>query len=133
VVLKSSIIDPLGISIVLLETDSNTGIYRGTGYVGEASNASNTTIGVSLAQNETITVYAVVDHSKTDTIELVDIIPPQAPEIVSSTHPSLCQNTFENQLDEWANMSNTFGAEVTRSSDTAKSGNFAVKKINKMN
>jgi flagellar hook assembly protein FlgD len=127
VVLKSSITDPLGISIVLLETDSNTGIYRGTGYVGETSNASNTTIGVSLAQNETITVYAVVDHSKTDTIELVDIIPPQAPEIVSSTHPSLCQNTFENQLDEWANMSNTFGAEVTRSSDTAKSGNFAVK------
>ena len=130
VLLKSNVTDPQGISIVLLETSEDSGIYRGTGYVSENSNASIATIGVSPAQNETVTVYSTVNPSKMDTIELVDIIPPQAPEISSLTHPSLCQNTFENHLDEWENMSNTFGATVFRSSENVRSGNYAVKLVN---
>jgi len=130
VTLTSSVTDPTGISPQLLETAADSGIYRGTAKVTETTNASTGAIGVSASMVETITVTADVDPSKQDTLNTVDTIPPPAPSISSSTHPSLCQDTLEVNLGEWSNMSNTYGATVTRSMNAASTGNYSVELFN---
>jgi flagellar hook assembly protein FlgD len=130
VTLTSSVTDPTGISLQLLETAVDSGIYRGTAMLSDASDATIGAIDVSQSSVETITVSADVDPSKQDTLNTVDTIPPPAPNISSSTHPSLCQDTFEVDLDEWSNMSGSYGATVTRSTDAAFSGSYAAKMVN---
>ncbi|ETR69121.1 MAG: hypothetical protein OMM_09874, partial [Candidatus Magnetoglobus multicellularis str. Araruama] len=130
VILKSSITEPTGLTILLLETSENSGIYQGAGLVGVATDASTGTVGVSQTLQETISVVSQINPEKTDTVNMVDIIPPPAPEISSTTHPSLCQNSFEVDLDEWTNMSNDFGATVTQSSENVSSGIYSVKLTN---
>lgn len=130
VTLKSSMTDINGIFLQLLETGPNTGIYRGTCKVTESSDAASGSIGVSASVSETITVTSEIDQSKQDSVNTEDRVPPPAPTIMSATHPSLCQDTFEFYLDEWANMSNSFGATVTRSADEVFSGNYSAKIVN---
>lgn len=130
VTLRSSNTDSGGISLQLLETAPNSGVYRGTARVSETSNASAGKIGVSYSLIETITVTSDVDPSKQNSLITADMFPPPAPGVTSATHPSLCQNTFEADLDEWANMSYSYGAEVTRSDETASSGAYSVRLTN---
>ena len=130
VTLSSSVTDPAGISLQLLETGPDSGIYRGIAKVSETSDGSLGTIGVSSSLVETITVTADVDPSKQDSVNTVDTIPPPAPSITSSTHPSLCQDTFEVDLGEWSNMSNSYGATVARSTYAASSGIYSVQLFN---
>ncbi|MCP4108959.1 MAG: hypothetical protein GY749_26080 [Desulfobacteraceae bacterium] len=134
VTIKSSQTDSsTGISVQLLETAPNSGIYRGTAKVSETSDISTASIGVSAAVAETITVISDADTSKQDSLNTRDTLPPPAPIIASLTHPSLCQNTFEadtDESDEWENMSSNYGATVTKSDETALSGNYSVKLMN---
>ncbi|MCP4345701.1 MAG: hypothetical protein GY795_09265 [Desulfobacterales bacterium] len=134
VTIKSSQTDSsTGISVQLLETAPNSGVYRGTAKVSETSDISTASIGVSAAVAETITVISDADTSKQDSLNTRDTLPPPAPIIASLTHPSLCQNTFEadtDESDEWENMSSNYGATVTKSDETALSGNYSVKLMN---
>ena len=130
VTLTSSATDTTGVKLQLLETAVDSGVFRGIGKVSETSDPLSGAIGVSPATVETITVTADIDPALTDSLNTTDMLPPPAPSISSTTHPSLCQNTFEATLDEWANMSNTYGAEVIRSDDTAFSGFYAVEMTN---
>lgn len=127
---KSSITDPEGIFIQLMETTDGSGIYRGIVKVSEISNASSGEIGVSASYEEIITVTSDVDNDKQDSIKTEDIIPPPAPYIKSPTHPSLCQDHFETDLGEWSNMSNSYGASVLRTNETASTGDYSVKLVN---
>ncbi|KPA11401.1 hypothetical protein MHK_008399 [Candidatus Magnetomorum sp. HK-1] len=122
--------DPLGISINLLETLENTGKYRGIVSLGETSDPSTGVIAVSNIISETISIYAQIDPTQSDTIKIIDTIPPPAPSISSNTHPSLCQNTFEYKMDEWQNMSNEFGATLTRTTENPASGIYALELVN---
>ncbi len=128
VTLKSTT-DTTGISIQVLETAPNSGIYHGTAKISETGKISTAAIGVSPAA-DTITATADTDPSKQDSVNTKDIVPPPAPAITSTTHPSLCQNTFEIGLDEWQNMSDTYGATIVRTGETAASGNYAVRMVN---
>ncbi|MDM8541001.1 FlgD immunoglobulin-like domain containing protein [Desulfococcaceae bacterium HSG9] len=130
VTLTSSVTDTAGISIQLLETAPDSGVYQGIGKVSETSDLSSGSIGVSSGTVETITVTSDVNPSKQDSLNTIDTLPPPAPTITSSTHPSLCQNTFEADSDEWSEMSGIFGAAVTRSDDTSSSGIYSVKLVN---
>lgn len=128
--LSSSVTDPSGISIQLIETAPDSGIYRGIVRVGETSNVSSGTIAVSASLVETIFATSDVDPSKQDSLNTVDTIPPPAPVISSPTHPSLTQDTFEVDLGEWSNKSYSYGAAVIRSTDTSSTGNYSVKLVN---
>ena len=130
VTITSSITDPNGISVQLLESAAGSGIYRGVVTVGETSNTSTGTIGVSSSAVETITVISDIGSGVQDSVNTIDTVPPLAPSITSSTHPSLCQDTFEADSGQWSNMSNSFGATVTRSDETASSGNYSIKIVN---
>jgi len=130
VTLNSSVTDSAGISVQLLETAPDSGIYRGTARVSETSNASSGAIGVSSSFVETITATSDVDPGRQDSLNTVDTIPPPAPTVTSATHPSLSQDTFEVDSGEWSNMSNSYGATVTRSTETSASGNYSVKLVN---
>ncbi|MFH0908252.1 MAG: MBG domain-containing protein [bacterium] len=129
VTLSSSVTDPTGIAVQLFETAPSSGVYRGTASVGTSSDGSVGSIGVSEIVIETVTVRSDVDPARQDAVNTADTIAPPAPTIASPTHPSLCQDTFETDLDQWANMSQIFGATVTRSADTASSGLCAAKLV----
>lgn len=128
VTLTSSITDPSGINVQLLETGQDTGIYRGTATVSESSSSGS--IGVSQTEVETITVTSDVDPTKQDQVNTTDTEPPPAPTIYSSTHPSLSQDTFEFDLGEWSNKSNSYGATVTRVTETSSTGSYSVRLVN---
>lgn len=130
VTVTSSVSDPQGIEVQLLETAADSGVFRGIAKVGKISDPASGTIGVSSSLTETITVASRIDPTKFDEVDTEDKVPPPAPTISSPTHPSLCQDTFEADLGQWSNMSNIFGASVLQSDDTAATGNFAVKLIN---
>ena len=127
VTLTSSTTDPGGFTVQLLETGVDTGVFRGRATVAEASAPASYMIGVSASQVETITASADVDLTKQDSVSTADTVPPPAPVIDSSTHPSLCQDTFEVDLGEWASVSVVYGAAVTQTDETASSGMYAVK------
>ncbi len=109
--LKSSITDPTGITIQLLETDYTSGIYRATAYVSSFSDASGRKIAAQ-SNGETITITSLVDGLKTASLSIIDYVSPQTPIITSSTHPSICQNTFEDGFDEWSNRDSMVGATL---------------------
>ncbi|MCK5161726.1 MAG: hypothetical protein KAQ99_09160, partial [Candidatus Aureabacteria bacterium] len=109
--LTSSITDSTGIIIQLLETDYNSGIYRGFAYIDSVSNTANREIAAQ-SNGEIITVTSLVDNAKFDTLTVVDNVPPQVPAITSSTHPSICQSTFESGFDEWVNRDGEIGAAL---------------------
>ena len=127
VVLKS-IDDPKGITIQLIESQINSGKYHGIATVRKKSDFLSASIGIATHIEDMITVTYGLNI--TDTILTIDTIPPQAPVIHSQTHASLCQNTFEIDLDQWANMSNSYGADVTRTTNYASSGNYSIKMTN---
>ncbi|KPA14962.1 PKD domain protein, partial [Candidatus Magnetomorum sp. HK-1] len=122
--------DNNGIVVQLIETDINTGIYRGMTKVIAAEDQNTNGIRVSSTQIETITVQSQVDSSITDSIKTADLIPPSAPSISSLTHPSLCQDTFEADMGQWQNMSNSYGATVSKTTELAQSGLYAVQMSN---
>ncbi len=130
VTLTSSTTDPTGIPVQLLETGTNSGVYRGTATVGESSDASAGVIGVSVVFSETIAATADVDPGKTDSVTTADTIPPPAPTIASPTHPSAGQDTFEVDPGEWANASETYGATVARTTNTTATGVYAARMTN---
>jgi len=130
IMLKSSATDPDGFIVQLLETGLNTGVYRAWANISEESDSSKNTIGVSASFIENISAIAQNDISKYASVNTVDKNPPPAPIISSPTHPSLCQDTFENNTGTWSNMSNSFGADIIRSQDTASTGYYSLKLIN---
>jgi Tol biopolymer transport system component/flagellar hook assembly protein FlgD len=125
-----SMSDPTGITLQLMETTANSGIYIGRATVGEISHHLSSTIGVSSKHSETISVISTEDQAKTDHIETQDKTPPPAPIVTSISHPSLCQNTFEVDMGQWKNMSNTYGARVNLSHETHSTGESSLQLLN---
>jgi len=110
--LTSSQTDPQGIVLQLEETTTASGIFRGEAQIGTNSSQSQRTI-AAYQDSEIITATSLIDNTKTDTVTLNDDTPPSAPTITSSTHPSVCQNTFEDGLDEWSNRDGDVGATLS--------------------
>lgn len=111
VYLTSSITDPQGIEIQLTETDISTGIYRAQAKVGINSSQATSTI-AAYQDAEIITAKSKIDITKTDTVLFSDDTPPKAPSITSSTHPSVCQDTFEDGFNQWSNRDGEVGATL---------------------
>ena len=128
--LSSQISYPEGIQVQLIETEVNSGVYRGLATVGTTLDASVNQINVSSTLSEIVIVKSLVAPDIIDQIETQDKIPPPAPELFSTTHPSLCQNTFEIDLDEWQNMSQSYGATVNRIQDRVSTGLYAAQLVN---
>ena len=128
--INSNLTDPSGISIQLIETENNSGTFRGKVKISENSDQSSGSIGISTYAIETITVISKANSDKKDQITTADMIPPPAPIITSPTHPSLCQNTFETDIDQWKNMSDIYGANINRTTDYKKSGKYSLKLVN---
>jgi len=108
--------DKTGFELELTETGPATGVYVATFSVGEESDPGNNVI-AALKHGEKITVTAVRDERRRAAVEYVDTVLPKAPEIDCPTHPSACQDTFEetsNPLGEWANVGDEYGAELSR-------------------
>ncbi|MBU4488175.1 MAG: hypothetical protein KKI13_03815, partial [Candidatus Omnitrophica bacterium] len=128
VLVKSSITDTTGILVTLTETGPNTGTYRGVIYIGLESNALTRTVGA--LDNETIIISSIVDPTKEMTISVDDTTPPSVPSIYSSTDPSICQNTFEDNLGDWRNRSGISGATVYQDGSTSLTGKFSAQIVN---
>ena len=126
--LTTSISNPTGIVASLTETGPNAGIYRGIAYVGIRSDEINRTIGA--INNETLTIAALQDPGVNITINVESTELIDAPSVYSTTHPSVCQNTFEDNLGEWANRSGADGATVLRDNTTSKIGVYSAKITN---
>lgn len=115
----SSSTDPDGMELELVETGPRTGLYVATFSVGRETDTAEATIG-ALKDGEKITVVSLRNKQMQARIQYVDRAPPLAPTIASSTHPSLCQNTFENTgspLDQWANIGGKEGAALSLERD----------------
>jgi len=126
--LVTSISNPTGIVISLTESGPNTGIYRGIAYVGIRSDELNRTIGA--VNNEELTVSALQDLNVKVTIDVESTEIIDAPSVSSTTHPSICQDTFEDNLGEWANRSGADGATVLHDNTTSKTGVYSAKITN---
>ena len=55
-----------------------------------------------------------------------------APTITSSTHPSVCQNTFENGLDQWSNRDGDAGATLFLENAVTPDNTNALELINQL-
>ncbi|ETR73942.1 MAG: hypothetical protein OMM_00580 [Candidatus Magnetoglobus multicellularis str. Araruama] len=130
VTVRSSATDYSGISVQLLESSKNSGIYRGKVKLAEISNPYNGEIGVSPNLIEMVTAISDVNANISVSVQTVDAVPPKAPLISSPTHPSFCQNTFEVDSGEWSNMSNIYGATVQRTQVQKFSGDYAIQMTN---
>ena len=124
----SSISDPNGITIQLLETGYNTGIYRGIAAVSKESSPRERKIAVT-QEKEMIIVVSETDPNKRDKIPFLDLVPPSAPRITSATHPSFVQDTFEDGLGSWSNRDREKGALLSID-DTAKESGYCLKLTN---
>ncbi len=111
VTLKSSVTAPAGIALQLLETNYNSGVYRGVAYLDLLTDATKRKLAAQ-SNGETITVTSLIDNTKSDSLIVVDNVAPEVPAITSSTHPSVCQNTFEDGLDQWSNRDGEVGATL---------------------
>lgn len=103
------------VELELKETGPTTGVYAVLITVGAKTDVAAGVIGAR-KHGEKITVTSVQDGTKRATLEYVDRIPPRLPTVVSSTHPSACQNAFEGTrteaLDQWANLDGEYGATL---------------------
>ncbi|HRT93812.1 MAG TPA: Ig-like domain-containing protein [Planctomycetota bacterium] len=114
----ASDIDPKGFELELVETGPQTGVYVATFLVGAKTDPAKRIIAAS-RHGEKITAVAAQDDTKRAFIEYVDTVPPTAPTIESGTHPSVCQDGFEegaSPFDQWANIDEGYGALCTRES-----------------
>jgi len=82
VTITSSITDPNGISVQLLESAADSGIYRGVVIVGETSDSSTGTIGVCSSAVETITVISDIEPGMQDSINTIDKYPAKSFSVV---------------------------------------------------
>jgi len=108
--------DPKGVELELTETGPQTGVYVATFLVRAKTDPAKHIIAAS-RHGEKITAVPAQDSTKLATIEYVDIVPPTAPAIESGTHPSVCQDGFEegaNPFGQWANIDEEYGALCTR-------------------
>lgn len=129
--ITSSITDPTGIIIALTETDTNTGIYRGIISVGSRSSSTERTI--AALNNEVLTIASTIDPSKNISINVEDTTIPEPPVVYTTSGDSICQDTFEVNLGDWANRSGVDGASVYRDNTTSATGLYSVKLINEKN
>ena len=123
--------DPQGIKIQLIEIKRNSGIYRGTVRLNSES-ISYSNILAAGYEGETVRVASLNDITKKDELVVEDNILPLPPKISSPTHPSLAQNTFEIDFDQWANKGGEDGATLIKDDSTSKSGEYSLKLINKI-
>ncbi|MGA1867764.1 MAG: OmpL47-type beta-barrel domain-containing protein [bacterium] len=121
--------DTAGLIIPLMETALDSGIYRNSVYFGYYTDPAYYTLGVM--PGESVTMVSSDDQTVSDTILVLDDVPPGAPRITSPTHPSLCQDTFENgQLGEWANRSGGAGGSLFLDDSDPSSGGSCLKIVN---
>jgi len=128
VLVVSSSTDTTGIIVTLTETGIDAGVYRGVIYIGTESNKTIRTIGA--LDGEIITISSTADPSKEISMTVEDTTAPGAPSIYSSTNPSVCQDTFEDNLGDWQNRSGISGASIYRDGTTSATGAFSAKIVN---
>ncbi|MFH0771643.1 MAG: hypothetical protein V1933_03390 [Candidatus Omnitrophota bacterium] len=121
VFLTSSSTDPAGIEIQLTETGSSTGIYRAGAKIGLTSSRPASTI-AAYQDGEAISAKSKIDGTKTDSVNFYDDTAPLPPAITSSTHPSVCQDTFEEGFDQWSNRDGDVGAALSLNSAESADG-----------
>ncbi|MEA3305709.1 MAG: discoidin domain-containing protein [Candidatus Omnitrophota bacterium] len=127
--LTSSITDPDGITVQLVETDYDSGVYRAEAGVGLTSSQADSII-AAYQDAEIITARSKMDGAKFDTVTVSDNAPPEAPRITSSTHPSACQNTFEDGFGEWENRDGEVGAALYLNSSESSDGGNCLELVN---
>ena len=126
VMLRSSVSDPVGIEVPLTQIDALSPIYRGSAYMGIASDTRTVTL-AALVPGELIVATAESSPTVQAAVTLTDPGTVEAPAIFSATHPSAFQDTFENNLDEWATFNTATGASVTLDTTTASTGLASVR------
>jgi hypothetical protein len=70
VILRTTL-DPYGIAVALIETDTATGIYQGRAHVSTASDDAFNHIGAN--QNDTLFIVSHIDSTKCDTVFIGNI------------------------------------------------------------
>lgn len=125
-VLSSSVSDPAGIVVPLVQINTSSPVYRGSAFLG---GISDPTFGMLKAQvfGERVQLVALSSPAVSAALPLIDLTLPAAPRIFSATHPSAVQDTFERDLNQWKTFSAVSGAAVTLSTSTASSGQNAVR------
>ncbi|MBM4049501.1 MAG: hypothetical protein FJ279_30770, partial [Planctomycetes bacterium] len=132
---SSSLTDPKGFDLELVETGAATGTYVSTIRVKPNSDPASGEIG-ALTHEEVITASALpagflstvlrpLSREKRDSITYADRIPPSVPVIRSPSHPSLCQDTFELDQGQWAGRDGMFGA-ILKVESTGDQNRFLV-------
>jgi hypothetical protein len=124
-----SVSDPHGIEFRLLETDFNSGLYRGIATVSKESSSREKGI-AARRHKENIEVVSMINSRKKDKILFLDLSSPLAPTISSETHPSLLQNTFENGFGFWSNRDREKGAILSLDDMAPKEGGLFLKFTN---
>ncbi|MHA1253437.1 MAG: hypothetical protein ACTSRP_25910, partial [Candidatus Helarchaeota archaeon] len=126
---KSSITDPNGIQIQLLETSTNSGIYIGRVFIGKESYELGNIIGCR-RDGEIIEIVPVTAPLKRESIVYKDILSPFPPFIWSTENFAKCESFFQRDKDGWTNRGGILGAIVERKRDE---NNYYVKIYNRYN
>lgn len=123
--LSSSLTDPTGILVPLIQTDLTAPFYRGGADLGSFSEASILRLG-ALSTGETIRAVAEADASVSAQATLATGARLEPPDIFSATHPSALQQTFERGLGSFGPFTQA-GAEVVLDTTTAASGTNSIR------
>jgi flagellar hook assembly protein FlgD len=124
--LSSSVTNPTGIEVPLVQIDNTSPVYRAIARLGNLSNESTLTLAARTA-GERITAAAEANPLVSASLSMGDSPSVGAPAIFSPTHPSAFQDTFENGIDQWANYNSATGAFVYPDSTTVSSGQYSLK------
>jgi hypothetical protein len=118
VLLRSTVTDPTGIVVRLMETGVATGRYRGAAALGDGSSQNNMWLG-AVKEGEIIEAVSLDNPLVSAILYLENNIPPRAPVITSLSHPSAFQQTFETGLEGWETYDQLSGADVSLSTNAA--------------
>ncbi|MBM4046021.1 MAG: hypothetical protein FJ279_12965 [Planctomycetes bacterium] len=110
----SSLTDPKGFDLELVETGPATGTYVGMLRVGETTNGRMGEL-AALKQGEAIAATAA--NGNRASLTYGDRVPPSAPIIHSPTHPIRWQDTFETGMGEWTGRDGPYGAQMSAERD----------------
>ncbi|MBM4044308.1 MAG: hypothetical protein FJ279_04275, partial [Planctomycetes bacterium] len=102
----SSATDPTGFDLELVETGAATGVYVGVVTISASTNPADSRL-AAMSHGESVTASV---RGLTVAATYQDRTPPSTPVLLSPSHPSLCQDTFELGNTGWEARDGVFGA-----------------------
>lgn len=128
VLVKSSLTDPRGIEVFLLETGFNTGRYRAVVKLSNKTNAAQKILAVRNKEEE-IGIVSMADRNKFASVRTKKYAISKT--MLVPTELCLRQDTFEDDFDEWKNLDGEEGATLALDNEITPDKSFCLKLTNR--